>query len=273
MRHLFPALLLFPAALSAQSGRGQAPLPVAGTLPRPVARVVRVQAGPKLDGRLDDEVWSHAEVISGFVQHEPFDGTPATERTEVRILTDRDALYIGARLFDTDPGGIVHGEVRRDTDLKEQDSFAVILDTYLDRQNGFLFGTTPAGIEYDGQVTREGEGGFGGPSGTGPGPSGQTGTPNLNWDGTWKVATSVDSAGWTAEFRIPFETLRYTGGKSQRWGLNLARFIRRKNEEDFCAPIGRQYSCYRVSKAGTLEAIEIQDSFAREHSRPGLIGF
>ncbi|HEV8149826.1 MAG TPA: DUF5916 domain-containing protein [Gemmatimonadales bacterium] len=227
-----------------------------GARVRPVAQAVRVEAGPLLTGRLDDSIWSRAPVLTGFVQHEPFEGRPATERTEVRILFDREALYIGARLFDSDPAGIVHGEVRRDADLKDQDAFVLMLDTFLDRQNGFIFGTTPAGIEHDGQVTKEGEGGFGGPMGTGPGPNGQTGSANLNWDGTWSVATSVDSTGWIAEFRIPFQTLRYAGGKSQQWGLNLARFIRRKNEEDFWSPVSRSYSIYRISQAGTLVAVE-----------------
>jgi len=239
--------ICFPALLAAQS----APPP-----PRPVAQAVRVGKGPVLDGRLDDSVWTRAPVLSSFHQHEPFDGSPASERTDVRILFDDDALYIGARLHDSDPAGIVRGEIRRDANLKEQDAFIILLDTYLDRQNGFVFGTTPAGIEHDGQVTKEGEGGFGGPSGTGAGPSGTTGAANLNWDGTWKVLTSVDSAGWTAEFRIPFETLRYAGGATQQWGLNLARYIRRRNEEDFWAPIARQYSFFRVSQAGTLEAVE-----------------
>ncbi len=233
-----------------------APPPDSPVLPRPVAHAVRVEAGPRFDGRLDDPLWAKARVITGFAQHEPFDGRPATERTEVRILFDREALYIGARLYDSDPSGIVHGEVRRDANLKEQDAFIVVLDTYLDRQNAFVFGTTPAGIEHDGQVTKEGEGGFGGPSGTGAGSSGTTGAANLNWDGTWRVLTSVDSAGWTAVFRIPFETLRYAGGKNQQWGLNLARFIRRKNEEDFWAPVPRQFSLYRMSRAGTLEGVE-----------------
>jgi uncharacterized protein DUF5916 len=244
-------LALVPAALAAQTG----PEIARTGSTRPVAQAAQVDSGPKLDGRLDDAVWARASVIGGFVQHEPFDGRPATERTEVRILFDGQALYIGARLYDADPAGIVHGEVRRDAELKDQDAFVVMLDTYLDRQNGFIFGTTPAGIEHDGQVTKEGEGGFGGALGTGAGPSGQRGEANLNWDGTWKVATSVDSAGWSAEFRIPFETLRYAGGTPQRWGLNLARYIRRKNEEDFWSPVGRQYTIYRISQAGTLEAI------------------
>ncbi len=251
------ALLLGSPALTAAQGPPAAgpaapsPVPFAA---RPTAQAVRVDSGPRFDGTLDDPLWARAPVLTSFVQHEPFDGRPASERTEVRILFDAQAIYIGARLFDSDPAGIVRGEVRRDANLADQDAFIIVLDTYLDRQNAFVFGTTPAGIEHDGQVTKEGEGGFGGPTSTPP--SGQSGAPNLNWDGTWKVLTTVDSAGWTAVFRIPFETLRYAGGKTQSWGLNLARYIRRRNEEDFWAPVGRQYSLYRVSLAGTLEAVE-----------------
>ncbi len=240
--------LFLAAPLAAQTPDQSAP-------PRPIAHAVRVAVPPVLDGHLDDAAWTGAVVLTDFLQHEPFDGRPATERTEVRIVYDRSAIYIGARLYDHDPAGIVRGEVRRDVDLKEQDAFIIVLDTYKDRQNGFVFGTTPAGIEHDGQITKEGDGGFGGPSSTPR--SGQTGAPNLNWDGTWKVVTSVDSLGWTAEFRIPFETLRYAGGKNQEWGLNLARYIRRNSEEVFWSPIPRQYSLYRVSQAGTLTGLEL----------------
>ncbi len=188
------------------------------------------------------------------MQHEPFDGQPATERTEVRILFDNDALYIAARLFDSDPSGIIRGETRRDIALREQDAFIVVLDTYRDRQNAFLFATTPAGVEHDGQINKEGEGGFGGPVGSAPTVTGAN--ENVNWDGTWEVRTSIDDQGWAAEFRIPFETLRYGTGKPQTWGLNIARYIRRKNEEDFWSPVPRQHTLFRVSMAGSLEGLE-----------------
>jgi hypothetical protein len=252
MRAATCLLMLAPAVLAAQTPSQRSAAPD----PRPAARALRIEQPLVIDGKLDESVWAGAPAVTGFIQHEPLAGTPATERTEVWILYDREALYIGARLHDAFAAGIIRGEIRRDADLTQQDAFVIVLDTYHDRQNGFVFGTTPAGIEHDGQVTKEGEGGFGGPTGTGPGTNGQTGTANLNWDGTWKVATSVDSAGWTAEFRIPFETLRYGGGRSQTWGLNLARFIRRKNEEDFWSPVPRQNSIYRISEAGTLEGVE-----------------
>lgn len=241
------AILLLVPPLAAQTATN------VSTPPRPIAQAVRVAAGPVLDGRLDDAAWSTAPVLAGFLQHEPFDDRPATERSEVRIVFDGEALYIGARLHDSDASGIVRGEVRRDAELREQDAFIVVLDTYRDRQNAFVFATTPAGIEHDGQVTKEGEGGFGGPRML---RRDQAAAPNLAWDGTWKVATSVDSGGWTAEFRIPFETLRYASGSDQEWGLNLARFIRRKSEEDFWSPVPRQFTIYRISQAGTLAGLQ-----------------
>ncbi|MEK6596883.1 MAG: carbohydrate binding family 9 domain-containing protein, partial [Gemmatimonadota bacterium] len=127
----------------------------------PTARATRTTAAPTIDGRLDDPAWVQAPVISDFIQNEPNDGRPVTERTEVRILFDDQAIYLGAWLFDSDPSAIVAGESRRDVDLTQLDAFLMVVDTYKDRQNAFVFGTSPMGVEYDGQVTREGEGGSG----------------------------------------------------------------------------------------------------------------
>ncbi len=222
--------------------------------PRPVAQAARVTRPPRLDGTLDDPIWQSATPLSELTQHEPVDDAPASERTEIRILFDGEALYIGARMHDREAANIVRGEVRRDADLTNQDALLLLLDTYRDRQTAFVFGTTPAGIEYDGQVTREDERAFGGLGITRQ----QTtigGGLNLNWDGTWDVVTTVDSAGWTAVLRIPFATLRYGPGESQVWGLNLARFIRRRNEQSFWAPIPRQYTIFRLTEAGSLEGL------------------
>ena len=212
---------------------------------------------PTIDGRLDDDAWRNGQVYRDFLQRELHEGDPITERTEVRILTDGEALYVGAWLFDRDPSGIVAGEKIRDVTLTNSDYFGFILDTYLDRQNGFIFATTPAGIEYDGQVVKEGEGGGVFQSGQTRAQSGSMGGFNLNWDATWLVATSTDSAGWYAEFRIPFSTLRYGGGSTQDWGLNFVRSIRRKNEEAFWTFIPRQFNLMRLSRAGTLRGIQV----------------
>ncbi len=216
-----------------------------------------ITKAPVLDGRLDDAEWRDGEPFRGFVQREQNEGAPATERTEVRILTDGEALYIGAWMYDREPNAIVPGEKVRDVTLTNSDYIAIILDTYHDRQNGFLFATTPAGVEYDGQIIREGEGGGVTQTGQTRAQSGSMGGFNLNWDGSWKVATSSDSLGWYAEFRIPFSTLRYGGAALQTWGLNIARMIRRKNEESFWSFIPRQFNLYRMSLAGTLEGLSV----------------
>ncbi len=219
------------------------------------ARAARTDAAPAIDGTLDEAVWVGAPVISDFFQHEPQEGAPATERTEVRILFDRDAIYVGARMLDATPSGILFGEKRRDADLQDADALLLVFDTYRDRQNAYVFGTTPSGIEYDGQVTKDGQGGLtvSRRFQTGPG----TGAGfNLNWDGSWEVATSIDDDGWHAEFRIPFSTLRYGAGGPQVWGMNISRTVRRTNEEVFWAPVPRQYTLYRVSQAGELYGLE-----------------
>ncbi len=212
---------------------------------------------PVIDGLLTDAAWRSATVFAGFTQREPQEGAAVSERTEVRLLTDGEALYIGAWMYDRDAAGIVAGEKIRDVTLTNSDYFGILLDTYKDRQNGFLFATTPAGVEYDGQIIREGEGGGVSLSGQTRAQSGALGGFNLNWDGSWKVATSHDSAGWYAEFRIPFSTLRYGGGARQDWGLNLVRMIRRRNEESFWSPISRQLNLYRMSMAGDLTGLQV----------------
>ena len=229
-----------PAPMSARSGKAHV-----------------ITTAPVIDGKLDEAVWREGELFSGFVQREAREGEPVTERTEVRVLTDGEALYIGAWMYDRDAHGIVAGEKVRDVLLTSSDYFAIILDTYLDKQNGFVFATTPAGIEYDGQVVREGEGGGITQSGQPRAQTGSMGGFNLNWDGSWKVATSVDGEGWYAEFRIPFSTLRYGAGARQTWGMNMARSIRRKNEEALWSFVPRNFSLYRLSRAGTLGGIEV----------------
>jgi len=256
MPQRFAALALliglpFPVELVA----GQIPAPGAAASLTATARAVVTP--PVIDGRLTDSAWLEATPVTGFVQRELHEGAPVTERTEVRIVTDGQALYVGAWLYDGDPAGIVAGEQVRDGDIAKSDYFGILLDTFHDRQNGFVFTTTPAGIEYDALVVNEGEGGGIQLPGQARAMAGSLGGFNLNWDGTWTVATSVDSRGWYAEFRIPFTTLRHGAGERQTWGLNLVRSIRRKNEEAFWSFIPRQFSLMKVSRAGTLEGVQV----------------
>ncbi len=164
-------------------------------------------------------------------------------------------MYIGVVCYDRDPSSIVVSDARRDAPLDDSDSFQMIFDTYRDRQNGFVFGTNPAAIEYDGQVTNEGQGGGGTGGGGGNQQSGSGGGFNLNWDGAWEVQARIDERGWTAEFAIPFRTLRFPSGSDQVWGMNFQRNIRRRNERAYWAPIPRQFSLFRLSLAGSVAGI------------------
>jgi hypothetical protein len=214
----------------------------------------KVPAGPAVADWRNSPLWDQAEVATDFVQHEPMAGVISTERTEVRLLFDADALYIGAWLFDSDPDRIIVGERRRDAVLTQSDAFVVILDTYRDQQNGFVFGTNPGGIEYDAQVVNQGRGGGGG---IGRQQTGAVSGLNVNWDGSWTVDTQQDDLGWYVYFRIPFSTLRYASGTDQQWGINFARYVGRKNEQAYWSPVPRQFDLYRVSYAGVLTGLEI----------------
>ncbi len=255
-KHLILAAISIAAAASDRALAQGAPVATTGSIVRS-ARASSVTASPVVDGRLDDQAWRTAAALHDFVQREPSEGAAVSERTEVRIISDGTALYVGAWLHDREPTLIVAGEKVRDVTLTNSDYFAFILDTYHDRQNGFLFGTTPAGIEHDAQVIREGEGGGVMVSGQGRAQSGSMGGINLNWDASWTVATSRDSLGWYAEFRIPFSTLRYGAGATQTWGLNVMRGIRRRNEEALWSPVSRQFGITRLSQAGVLEGLAV----------------
>ena len=221
-----------------------------------IATAVRAPEAPTLDGDvLGDSAWANATPITSFTQEQPDEGAPSSERTEVRVIFTGDTLYIGAVMYDSDPSGIIVSDARRDAPMDDTDSFQMIVDTYRDRQNGFVFGTNPAGVEYDGQVTNEGQGGGG--LGFGSMQSGGSGSGfNINWDGAWTVRTRTTEQGWSAEFAIPFRTLRYPSSESQTWGINFQRNIRRKNERTYWAPIPRQFNLYRLSLAGSLTGVQ-----------------
>ncbi len=213
---------------------------------------VRVDRAPRLDGMLDEADWKRAIPIDNFTQQEPREGMPATERTEVRILWDNRTLYIGVRAYDSQPSGVVATEMRRDSDrLLDEDNFQLILDTFNDSRNGYMFVTTPLGAKLEQQISEEGEGNT---------RRGQNNSNvNRNWDGVWDVATQVVSDGWSAEIAIPMTTLRFPDAPEQTWGINFTRNIRRKNEQVFWSPIPKAYGLTRVSLAGTLAGLQSID--------------
>jgi hypothetical protein len=192
---------------------------------------------PVIDGDLSDPVWRNATVTSGFEQSEPHEGQPATERTEVRVAFDADNIYIAAYMHDRDPSGLIVNDIRKDFDETGQDDFEVLLDTFDDQRNGYIFITNVAGAKADRQVANEGR------------------EVNASWDAVWRVATRRVADGWTAEIAIPFTAIRFAGTGPQKWGVNFSRRIRRKNEVDFWSPVPRSYALTRVSLAGQLEGL------------------
>jgi hypothetical protein len=213
---------------------------------------------PRIDGKVDDVAWTGVVPYTTFTQQEPDEGQPATERTELRFLADRTYLYISVIAFDREPERIIVTQSRRDGDLNDTDSIQILLDTFNDGQNAFVFGTNPFAIEYDGQVMNEGQtSGSLGRSGAGGSQRGQVSGFNTNWDADWTVQAGITERGWEAEFAIPLRTLRYSPGQNQTWGVNAMRIIRRRNEQVFLAPVPRGYSLHRVSVAGKLTGLDL----------------
>ncbi len=167
----------------------------------------------ELDGILDETVWAFVEPATDFIQEDPKEGEPSTELTEVYILYNNDNLYIGARLFDSDPSGILAYQKRRDASLRTDDRFMWILDTFLDGRTGYFFEVNPVGLMGDGIL---GAGGHW--------------NVNKSWDGIWDARVQITEEGWSAEIEIPFRTLNFDP-ELDTWGINFQRTIRRKNED------------------------------------------
>ena len=215
---------------------------------------VRAQAPIELDGALDDQVWREAVPVSGFVQSEPHEGQPATEDTQVYVAFDADTLYIGAYCHDTEPTGAIVSEIRKDFASGDQDSFEVILDTFADRRNGFMFLTNRQGAKSDQQVANEGR------------------ETNASWDAVWLVKTRGVEDGWTLEIAIPLKSLRFERGDARTWGINFSRVVRRKNEVSHWSPISRAYNLARVSDAGNLVGLPSLSPGRNLRIKPYVLG-
>ncbi len=206
-------------------------------------RAVRLSAPLRIDGVLDEPLYGEQPPITGFIQTEPHEGQPATERTEVWVAFDRDHVYISFRCWETEPSRVVANEMRRDSNAIWQgnDLVAFMFDTFYDRRNSVLFTVNAIGGRQDGQVTNERQW-------------------NGDWNPVWEVATGRFEGGWTVEAALPFKSLRYRPGEQQVWGFNALRTNRWKNEVSLISPgpsgqgqQGLQYASYAATLVG-LEA-------------------
>ncbi|MBI4463188.1 MAG: carbohydrate binding family 9 domain-containing protein [Acidobacteria bacterium] len=228
---LWAFLLSIPAALW---GQQVAP----GTEKAVVA--VFTESKITIDGELNEPAWQTAEPAKDFIQRAPAEGQPATEWTEVRVLYDKEYLYVGVYCHDSEPGRLVMRDMSRDSPPGDQDAFGVVLDTFHDHRNSYLFSTSPHSGQRDTQFFNEGR------------------DINRNWDGVWHVKARIQEDGWTIEYAIPFRTLRFSREPVQVWGVNFFRVIRRKNESSLWMPVPARYVIFgaQVSRAGHLRGLE-----------------
>ncbi|MCK5700746.1 MAG: carbohydrate binding family 9 domain-containing protein, partial [Cyclobacteriaceae bacterium] len=223
---------------------------------RPSADINSIEAPPTLDGEvINDPVWQMIMPIGDLIQTQPNSGQPASEKTEIRITYDASTFYLSVICYDSEPSKLVVSDARRDANLDNTDAFLFIIDTYHDKQNGFVFGTNSIGVQYDAQVDNEGQGNFNANRQQG----GMIGGFNLNWDGSWEIETQVGDFGWSAEFAIPLKTIRFNSGDEQTWGTNFRRNIRKTNEIAYWALMPIEFDLKRLSLAGSMTGMSLRN--------------
>jgi len=203
----------------------------------PSVRAVQVTQEPVLDGVLDEPVWQEASPVGQFRQRNPEEGSPATEKTEVRVIYSDTAIFFGVTCYDSQPDRITATQRARDADLEFDDKFSIILDTFHSHRNAFLFEMNPLGARFDSWITDEGR------------------RTSPEWDERWEVAIAIGEEGWVAEVRIPFGVLRMPSAEEQVWGIDFRRNIKRKNEEVAWSNYRRDFIFEQVSQAGHLEGL------------------
>ncbi len=238
LRSGFLALAIAGASSPLAAAAQDAPAEFSSAAQAHRLRAAPVQGEIRVDGRLDEPDWQSAEVSEGFVQVTPQPGAPATQRTTVRVLYDDRNLYVGMRMYDEEPDEIAAQLARRGSTGIFSDWAGIAIDSYHDRRTAFGFVVSPAGVQRDMLFHDDTE-------------------QDDSWEAVWDAAATVDSLGWTAEFRIPLSQLRFgqAEGDEQVWGINFARVIAREDEQAFWAPVPPT-SSRLVSLFGTLHGLE-----------------
>jgi hypothetical protein len=199
-------------------------------------RIVRTESPIKLDGVLDEEIWSRIEPITDFRQREPGDGVPASERTEVRICYDGKHLYFGIRAYDSEPDKLIRSVYERDGNMGTDDSFLIAIDSNDDNRTGYSFEMNLLGARTDAEF-------------------GEMSSYNSDWDAIWDYRVRTDEEGYTIEAVIPFFILRFTPSDEVEMGLALMRRIRRKNETVLWPFVSRDFNVYSISRYNTITGL------------------
>jgi hypothetical protein len=205
-------------------------------------QAVKTTQAPKIDGNLDDAAWAAAPVLTDFIQNFPTFGLPVSKKTDVRIIYDNTAIYIGAYLYD-DPALIRKQITARDGEgQSDVDYFSVFFDTYNDDQNGFQFLVTSANVQTDARLSPTSGGNF-------------NSFGDKTWDAVWDSKVSMKPDGWVVEMRIPYISLRFAKKDVQNWGLQLLRFFRRNNESSYWSPVDPKVNGF-VNQFGELKELK-----------------
>jgi hypothetical protein len=254
---ILPAWIVAAGLLSlAAPAAAQAPLATAAESRR-VVTAVRLAEGEtiQLDGRLDEAAWRRAQPATDFRQQDPDNGAPATEPTEVRLLFNRQRLYIGVIAHDSEPDRILGNQMQRDQPFSADDRFMWTIDPYLDGRSGYFFEINPSGAMGDG-VLEQGQG---------------TTSTNKSWDGIWNARVRRSEIGWTAEIEIPFNTLNFDP-TAAAWGINFQRTVRRKNEESLWSGWPRNQGLSSMTHAGRLVGLDDLSQGVGLDIKPYLLG-
>ncbi len=219
----------------------------------PTVRVGSLDAGFRLDGVLTDPMWDTAEPIDGLTMTEPVESGTLVGTTRVRVLASSTDLVIGVEAFDPEPDGIVSYSISRDPALRNEDHVRIVLDPFLDGRSGYVFAINPRGARYDALVARRGEG------------------EDARWDGVWEAKTTRTDAGWSAEIRIPLQSLAYGGGLRE-WGFNIERRRERGQEMSRWASPIRDAKITQTSRAGRLTGLPRFSTGLGLTVRPSVLG-
>jgi hypothetical protein len=235
-------VFLLPAGLLRAAPQTETPRPALPVIAKPdrTVRASRIANGIKIDGRFDDEVYQRIEPIVGFVQQDPREGEPASEDTDFWIMFDDKNIYFAAKCYDTHPEREVATELRRDSsNIFQNDSIAIVIDTFHDSRNGYKFQTNSLGAIQESAVVDE--------------------INNDTWNTVWDVRSTRYDWGWGFEIAVPFKSLRYPGSGPQVWGVNIRRVIKWKNEISYLVPMPRSFggnALYHMGFTATLEGVE-----------------
>ncbi len=223
---------------------------------RVTVRAVRLTEPLVIDGLLRDPIYSQVPAISDFVQQEPHEGEPATERTELWIFFDATNIYFAVRCLDDQPDRVIANEMRRDSNnIFQNDNVQLVVDTFYDRRSGFLFQTNALGALSDQEVSDERN--F-----------------NRDWNTVWDVKATRTDEGWSAELVIPFKSLRYRASGAQTWGINMQRRVPWKNERSYLSGVPASYGgrgIYKLSSAATLVGLEVPPQGSNLEIKPYAI--